>query len=1346
MRTQKKPRQPNCNTRPTLGTPLADSLPPACGCTSALLALLLLVCAVSHGATRPGERIVLDGGWSVQAATSPGEQPAGDWTAIKTGQWPKQGRKDQHSFWYRRQLDLSAERRDSRILLDFHRLEGDAIVFLNGRRVGELLRPGGEFELTPAVAWGEENILDVFVTRDYTGISRGFEEDHLRYRVRGPQGRNLPMARWSMGITAPVELVLRPTPAAIAGVFVKPSWRNRELVVDVDIEVTRPVHGASLRLEVFDAAGQPVLQGAEDPIIVPPGKHVRTIRVPWANPVPWELDAPYLYTLNVHLREADGEVLDALSAQRFGFREIWIEGRDVYVNGNVSRWRIEWTSFGINEHSLSMLKLLGRNVVYRQNNPTAWWADWNETPYVDAGLKELLDEQGIGLILPAPSVSLVGDLLLRDKAVRADYQREMELWIRRHRNHPSILGWIVGMNAFNPRDAIFPATLGKRSDYNHIMGKVIEDAVGIVRENDPTRLAYSHADGNVGDVATANVYPNWAPPQEVSDWPERWTEQGDMPYFTVEYDCAYGGDFYKGARFLGTEFAAGLFGETAYRQETEELLRATVDIGVEGSRSHVGFGRSLANALSHFPLYWDIRNLYVTATDRAWRTWGVLGWHHWNFGISYGTPDGMGSTFNRYGWMTEPVSGRPEWANPHFDIYSASMQPLLAYIGGAPVFTDKTHAYFAGEQVAKQIVVVWDGPGPREFQAAWQARHGDRVVAENTLDIEARAGDILKIPVHFKAPEVAERTELILSMSLAENGKIVVEDSFALRVFPREVPQVATAHTAIWDPKGRTARWLRTLGVSAVSIEPGASLKNYDMLLVGREALEIGGMQPPWTPADIERGLNVVVFAQQPQVWEALGFLPDDLMTRRVFPNVSGHPVLAGLEADDLWDWRGSPDLLPAFERVYAHDGPRAPRSSNRGAVASVVLRVPEAVGFTPLLSAEFDLDYSPLLHFRDGRGAVWFCTLDFCDRIGADPVATRLAVNLLDAAGRPASPPTRARIVTPEAGDPRDAGFVLEPKSLYRAEVPEGPLFAGVGPRLMRWRDALDVDAFAAVGQPADSTVLADGLMLLHRAGDEERLYLRFSPDLLAERHPDDPRRRQAVQTSVWRLRQLTAQLKTNAGAEPDPAVAARIARLDPLPPYETLGSWHVLGPFFPTNPAPAAALDEEFQGESEAIVGDTNPNLIYNTGDGRRLDFRTIVNADPKGYVDLAGLEPKGENAVAYATYTVVSDGGRTANLRLGVDYFMKVWVNGEMVYRIDRGHSSPARNRHPVEVKLKAGQNVITLKVLSGSKGFGFWANISTADAVDPGVEDAGDQDGVSLYPPDIHAFDPYQYHYW
>jgi len=1333
----------------------------------------VLLLSLLAPAARADERVDVPREWQLQPASSAAAgPPEAEWATVvaapfrwkhslrRVKRWAKLNVDTVNSLWYRQALAVPAAWRGSRVLIDFHRIEGDAIVFCGGRRVGELLRPGGEVELTPAITFDADNELRVFVTRDYTDISRDFAHDPLRYRTRGPKGRNLAVKRWGLGITAPVTLIRRPVPAAIAGVCIRTSWRENRLTADFGIETTRALEGARIEATVAEGRGKTVLNFSSRPVALAAGRSTQTIATAWADPIPWELEAPYLYTLSARLIGSDS-VLDTLPPQRFGFREIWTEGRHVYLNGHVSRWRMEWTAFGINESSVSLLKLLGRNVLYAQNNPTAWWCDWSETPYYNDALLDLLDEAGIGLLLPAPSVSNIRDLALRDATARADFQRELDLWVRRYRNRPCLLGWCVSMNSFNPRDAIHPDTMGQRRKYTHHQSKAIEDAAAMVKSFDLTRLVYGHADGNLADLATANTYPNFTPLQEVEDYPEIWAAKGDMPYIAAEYSLPYNGSFYNKSQFLGTEFAAIYFGNDAYRQEPEALLRQTIEIGL-GNRGH---GNSIRKAIPSFPTYWTLRGLYVTHSDRAWRTWGIQGWHYFNFGVGYGDPPGAKiGRFSRYSVLKEPVTSRPTWANPNFDMHRTAMQPLLVYLAGAPVFTDKTHAYYTGETIRKQIAVVWDGPGSRRLDAHWQLRHGEKALSEGTATFDLKAGDVTFAPINCQAPSVGARTDLTLRLNVTEAGRSVAADTFALQVFPRPKPLTLDTRAAMWDPRGKTTAWLAKLGVSATAIRPGDSLAEYELLLIGREALKPGA-RLPHAPSDLERGLRVILFAQRPEMWEALGFRPDDLMTRRVFPCVDDSPVLDGLQMADLRDWRGSPDLVPAFRRAYAHDGPRAPKGSNRGAVASVVLRLPAAVGFTPLFNCEFDLDYSPLLQWRDGRGSILFCTLDFEGRVGTDPAATLLATNLLRAGAAPRPDTTPLRVIGPSdslsdppalaavrqgaravvlprpAQDLQEAGLKTRTVTLYRASVPTGPLFAAIGPRLLRWRDAITLPAFSAEGQPEGCTVAGDGLFLLQKLGKGERLFVQTSPELLEGRYADDPARRAAMRLSVHRLRQLTAQLLTNAGARPDAALAQRLCELRAGPAYGTLATWSVLGPFYPEGKSPKAALDTVFPGEANAIRGDTNPNFTYRRADGQQLDFRATVTANATGFVDLqTALKPKGP-AVAYVTRTVTSVTEREAILRLGVDYFMQVWVNGETVYRLAQGHGSPKPNRHQTKIRLRKGTNVITLKILAGSKGFGFWANLSTS-APDPTA--AGP--AVSLYPEGTSFFDPYEYHYW
>lgn len=100
-----------------------------------------------------------------------------------------------------------------RVIPDFERIEGEAIIFVDGRRAAELLAPDGEIEIISLVApEGGATTLRIFNSRTYAGMPRGFEQDILRHVAR--TGREALLSKtWPRGITAPVTLRSRPTQA-----------------------------------------------------------------------------------------------------------------------------------------------------------------------------------------------------------------------------------------------------------------------------------------------------------------------------------------------------------------------------------------------------------------------------------------------------------------------------------------------------------------------------------------------------------------------------------------------------------------------------------------------------------------------------------------------------------------------------------------------------------------------------------------------------------------------------------------------------------------------------------------------------------------------------------------------------------------------------------------------------------------------------------------------------------------------------------------------------------------------------------------------------------------------------
>jgi beta-galactosidase len=735
------------------------------------------------------------------------------------------------------------------------------------------------------------------------------------------------------------------------------------------------------------------------------------------------------------------------------------------------------------------------------------------------------------------------------------------------------------------------------------------------------------------------------------------------------------------------------------------------------------------------------------------------------------------------------------------------------------------------------VAVVWDGPGRTTVEAAWSVGRGaGRPVASGSATIAAGVGEVRLVPFSFAAPRVDERTEYTIKLVATAGGETVADESFAIQVFPKEGPIETDRKIVVWDPKGLSTPWLRSLGLAVTPFENKASLKGADLLIVGREALASGG-RLPFESSDVMAGLRAIVLEQRPEMWDALGFEASEPAPRIVFRRDPASPVFDGLEREDLSHWRGAPDLLPEFRQARQHDVPRRPKASNTHTVASVVLKNPHVAGFTPLAHCEWDLDYSPLIEMRLGRGAVWYSTFDITGRVGVDPAATRLARNLvetaleyegpsrrrfvyagdeayasrlaklgidLDPAGELNDPAATVLVLGPgETGLTQEAietfakgggrvvgvtcdvnrlramGYKLKKREVIRAfPVPrDEPMLRAVGANLLRWRDTLTTHRFDAGGQPEGCRVLGGGVFLSRSLGEGSILFVQVEPSMLAGRYaaearkaaqgkawrrhsqaPEPVKRRRAIVTSVVRLRQLLAQVLTNAGGAPGRALAERACTLDAGPAFEALATWHVLGPYpVDAKLKPQEVLGKAFDGEKNSIAGDTNPNIRYENSEGEPLDYRTIARARPDGFVELdRAAGSRGVMTVAYATRIVRSDAARTAQLRIGADYWMRVWVNGKEVYRSGRpgpshAHTPKSENEggplsphRRVNIELKKGENVITFKVAAGSKGFGFFAFLSRpgADVTDPKDETRA----PSLYRRRPQVPDPYTYHYY
>ena len=379
---------------------------------------------------------------------------------------------------YRRALTLDASRSNS---VFFEGVYMRTTVYLNGEKI--FFWPYGytsfEVDLTPYQKQGE-NVLLI----------------HVDYRS--------PNTRWysGAGIFRDVWLLSKdPMHIPEGGVYVhaepvtetgNPSGEDTTVRngmpfrLTIDTEVTASEDAAVEVCHVLkDAEGTIVATSASSDIReagVPllnssdPNRVLNTQVLNLDGATCWDIDNPYLYTLESSVR-CCGTVRDS-GTQRIGLRTIrftpdegfFLNGRHLKINGACMHHDLGALGAAFNrkaaKRQLEKLKGLGINAIRTSHNPPA------------VGLMELCDEMGFLVNSDA------FDMWEQPKTEN-DYgiffhawcEKDVESWIRRDRNHPSVIMWSCG-NEIPDTNNLSAVAIAKR----------LEQAM---RRHDPRHNAYT---------------------------------------------------------------------------------------------------------------------------------------------------------------------------------------------------------------------------------------------------------------------------------------------------------------------------------------------------------------------------------------------------------------------------------------------------------------------------------------------------------------------------------------------------------------------------------------------------------------------------------------------------------------------------------------------------------------------------------------------------------------------------------------------------------------------------------------------------------------------------------------
>ncbi len=950
--------------------------------------------------------------------------------------------------WYVRKIKVPQAWAGRAVLLSLHRVSTDAIVYVNGKKCGAITWPSGEVDLTSAVTPGGEDTLWVEVMASRRGPASGSDAAHVYPMALYGQGNDPGNSSRvsSKGLVGDVLLCSRPQGAHISDVFIQPSTRQKQLKVEVELNgaAVGPTHFIA---RLMNEQGKEEKTFEADATVPEGAQPTVTLSWPWPNPHLWDIQQPNLYTLKL---KATGGGLNDEFAQTFGFREFWIEGRNIFMNGTVIHLRP--TGAGLESRagdSRFFISNLIKGYLY------SGWNMVSHGPYV-AGERGSLDFREMW----ADCADHLGFLQFIhvpntpnnwDATGKKQWQAAIATAMRPYRNHPSVVLWGTNPNRFGIGGMdMDPRYIGRQRDIPDSGFKkaaaMAREAISMIKQQDPTRPAFSYAGDVLGDIYSINCYLNFQPLQEREDWLSDWAKSGDTPLQCVEFGTPWSASLMRGrwgqsanTEPLMTEYCAIYLGPVAYSLETDRYRRM-ITKSFRGGQNYSGWPQE--PLLVYASAHQKFQTLFVRNTYRSWRMWGISGgMTPWDMGWGWDEYEnkrrsdnaafppltqkpptfkpGDRGTFPQTGFdenMIKPYQPEGMQIFPSGEAMMAADGPTLAYIAGsAEAFTAKDHTFLTGQTIQKQVALLNDTRSPQDYTYSWKAMRGATEIAHGQENGKVAAGEIKLAPFQFTAPNVTgAKADCLITLDTTI-GTVKQSDSFPFRVFAK--PASAKVQVGIYDPVGKTTKMLQAMGVTVKPWNGQGSAAA--MLVIGREAFSTN--QPALSfdlQALVRNGARVMICAQDPAWFQHLGFRVAAHLPRRICPVAADHPVVQGLDAADLSDWSGLSTLVEPYPEVAVQSPAwRSPEMGwhwgNRGVVSSAALEKPHLSGWRPILEGEFDLAYSPLMELDYGKGRLTLCTLDLEDHYALDPAADLIGRQLVKyVASAPLAPRADSSVV----------------------------------------------------------------------------------------------------------------------------------------------------------------------------------------------------------------------------------------------------------------------------------------------------------------------------------------------
>jgi len=563
----------------------------------------------------------------------------------------------------------------------------------------------------------------------------------------------------------------------------------------------------------------------------------------WENPKLWMPQNPYLYRLRTKLF-VNGKQIDEHNI-RFGFREIWTEGKYILLNGKKLKLRTR-LSLPHPEHAGIPLGYDTQWRALRQYTDNGIWFSRSYT-IGDPFFIDLCDEMGYVL---RHSYEL--NLAFNDWRIKVEdddgFWKIMEDHIRKltieNRNHPSILFWSM-------ENESFLCGLGDQMPWTVDKYKKLRE---IARGIHPGILLEHDGSEPENDCEIINLHYPLNPARTIPYSPV-------FPPKIFEKDKWYGLQLYPGSLLW---------------DEKKPLVLGEDFIGFP----EVPQSLSILNDEDYIYNVWETnprRGMNCEEFDKAY--------HRLH------EPFMLKARERELGYITTWPLTDTGWSDILKDVVVSIKEPFVHFR--------------SGEKVKLTGIIFYDLFEDKVVNLKWIYKdEKGKLLVKGNKSIELKTGDVKNFEIEIKNPFVKEKTKTILSIKLTKGNKILAEREKEYFVYPdKKFPEIPFV---LYDPMGETAEKLKKFGFK---FEIKNKPEKGKLFIIGKNALcNKNILQLKDQILDfVENGGKVFILQQEGRINQLFPFeINPNLETYSYacFPRVKDHPILSGIEKEDLHFWR----------------------------------------------------------------------------------------------------------------------------------------------------------------------------------------------------------------------------------------------------------------------------------------------------------------------------------------------------------------------------------------------------------------------------------------------------------